>query len=116
MLAAKNKLHNLTALIDRNNIQIDGFTEDIMPLEPLDEKYRSFGWHVIEIDGHNFEQILNALDKATQTKGMPTFIAARTVKGKGVSFMADKIEWHGVAPTKEEGDKAIQELELALKS
>lgn len=116
MSAPKFKLDNLTVILDANRGQIDGYVPQVMNIEPIVDKFKSFNWNVLEIDGHNFEQILNALDQATQTKGIPTFIAARTVKGKGVSFMADKIEWHGVAPTKEEGDKAIQELEMALKS
>lgn len=110
MLAAKNKLHNLTALIDRNNIQIDGFTEDIMPLEPLDEKYRSFGWHVLEIDGHNFTQIIDAFAEAKSIFEKPTVIISHNTPGKGVSFMENKFEWHGKPPNKEEAETALKEL------
>jgi transketolase len=110
MLAAKNKLHNLTALIDRNNIQIDGFTEDIMPLEPLDEKYRAFGWHVLEIDGHNFEQIIAAFGEAARIFEKPTVIISHNTPGKGVSFMENKFEWHGKPPNKEEAKLALNEL------
>ena len=110
MLAGKYKLHNLTALIDRNNIQIDGFTEDIMPLEPLDDKYRSFGWHVIEIDGHNVQQIIDAFDQAKLILEKPTMIIAHNTPGKGVSFMENKFEWHGKPPKKEEADLALKEL------
>ncbi len=98
MLAAKYKLHNLTALMDRNNIQIDGFTEDIMPLDSLKSKYEAFGWHVIEIDGHNFEQIIAAFGEAKAIFEKPTLILAHTIPGKGVSFMENKFEWHGSPP------------------
>lgn len=110
MLAGKNKLHNLIAIIDRNNIQIDGFTEDVMPLEPLADKWRAFNWHVIEIDGHNFEEIVNAVDQAKAIFEKPTIIIAHTIPGKGVSFTEKKFEWHGKPPTKEEGQKALEEL------
>lgn len=110
MFAGKNKLHNLTALIDRNNIQIDGFTEDVMPLEPLKDKYETFGWQVLEIDGHNFEQIIDAFNKAKEIINKPTVIIAKTIPGKGVSFMENKPEWHGKSPNKEEAEKAINEL------
>ncbi len=113
MLASKNKLHNLTALIDRNNIQIDGFTEDIMPLEPLDEKYRSFGWHVLEIDGHNFEQIIGAFDEASRIFEKPTVIISHNTPGKGVSFMENKYEWHGKSPNSEEAKLALDELKIS---
>lgn len=110
MIANKYKLDNLVALIDRNHIQIDGTTEDIMPIEPLGDKYRSFGWEVIEIDGHDFNQIIDAFKKAEEIKNKPTVIIANTVPGKGVSFMENKYEWHGKVPTKEEGEKALNEL------
>ncbi|MFA5932879.1 MAG: transketolase [Microgenomates group bacterium] len=110
MFAAKYKLDNLVALIDRNHIQIDGITEDIMPIDPLTEKYKSFGWEVIEIDGHDFNQIIDAFEKAKTIKNKPTVIIAKTIPGKGVSFMEGKFEWHGKAPTKEEGEKALHEL------
>jgi len=110
MLAGKNKLHNLTALIDRNNIQIDGFTEDIMPLENLRAKYEAFNWHVLEIDGHNFEQIIAAFGEAKAIFEKPTVIIAHTIPGKGVDFMENKFEWHGKPPNKEEAKLALQEL------
>lgn len=98
MLAGKHKLHNLTALIDRNNIQIDGFTEDIMPLENLKAKYEAFNWHVLEIDGHNFEQIIDAFSEAKAIFEKPTVIIAHTIPGKGVDFMENRFEWHGTPP------------------
>ena len=110
MFAGKHKLGNLTALIDRNNIQIDGFTEDVMPLEPLKEKYESFGWHVLEINGHNFEQIVDAVSEAKVIHEKPTVIIAHTIPGKGVSFMENDYLWHGKPPTKEEAAKALKEL------
>jgi transketolase len=110
MFAGKNKLDNLVAVIDRNNIQIDGFTEDIMPLEPLADKYRAFNWHVIEIDGHNFQQIHDAFDMAKTIHGMPTLILAHTTPGKGVDFMENKFEWHGKPPKPEEADEALKQL------
>jgi len=110
LFAGKNKLSNLTAFVDRNNIQIDGFTEDVMPLEPLAEKYEAFNWNTLHIDGHNMEEIINAVDRARATYDKPTMIIAHTVPGKGVSFMENKPEWHGRAPNKEEAKKALEEL------
>lgn len=110
LFAAKNKLHNLTAIIDRNNIQIDGFTEDIMPLEPLKQKYESFGWHVLEVDGHNIELVIAALNEAHSIFEKPTVIIAHTIPGKDVSFMEFDYEWHGKPPNKEEAQKALEEL------
>ena len=110
MLAGKNKLHNLTALIDRNNIQIDGFTENIMPLENLRAKYEAFNWHVLEIDGHNIQEIINAFDQAKAIFEKPTVIIAHTIPGKGVDFMENKFEWHGKPPNKEEAKLALDEL------
>lgn len=110
LFAAKNKLDNLTAIIDRNQIQIDGRTEDVMPLESLKEKYEAFHWKVLEIDGHNIEEIIRALKEAKDTHNTPTVIIAHTIPGKGVSFMENKFEWHGKAPSKEEAAKAIKEL------
>ena len=98
MFIGKNRLSNLTALIDRNNIQIDGYTEKIMPLEPLKEKYEAFGWHVLEIDGHNFEEITDAVNMAKAIHEEPTVIIAHTIPGKGVSFMENDYLWHGAAP------------------
>lgn len=116
MFAGKNNLSNLTVIIDRNNIQIDGFTEDVMPLEPLDDKYKAFGWHVLHIDGHNFEEIINAVNHARAVYENPTVIIAHTIPGKGVSFMEGKYEWHGKAPNKDEAKIALKELEEIGKS
>ena len=110
MLAGKEKLHNLVAIVDRNNIQIDGFTEDIMPLEPLAEKWKAFNWHVIEIDGHNIRQFIDATEEAKAIYEKPTVILAHTIPGKGVSFMENKYEWHGKPPNPEEAKKALAEL------
>ncbi|HEY9586039.1 MAG TPA: transketolase [Candidatus Paceibacterota bacterium] len=110
MLAGKEKLNNLVAIIDRNNIQIDGFTEDVMPLEPLADKWRAWNWHVLEVDGHNFEEINNALEEAKSIHNRPTMIIAHTTPGKGVKEFENKYEWHGKPPTKEEGEIALAEL------
>jgi len=110
MLAGKERLYNLIAIIDRNNIQIEGTTEYVMSLEPLDEKFQSFGWYVIEIDGHNFEQIVNAVEEAKAITTKPVVIIARTIPGKGVKEFERKYEWHGKTPTREQGKKAIEEL------
>ncbi len=111
MLAGKYKLDNLVAIMDRNNIQIDGFTEDIMPLNDLSAKYESFNWHVIEIDGHNMQEIIDSFEKAKTLLGKPTLIIANTIPGKGVDFMEGKFEWHGKPPNKEEAQKALDQLE-----
>ena len=120
MFIAKNKLHNLTGVIDRNNIQIDGNTEDIMPLEPLRQKYESFNWNVIEVDGNNIGEFVNAVEEAKSVKDRPTLILANNVPGKGVSFMENRYEWHGnppdslnisgAPPKGEQGKKALEEL------
>ena len=110
MFAGKNNLSNLTMIIDRNNIQIDGFTEDVMPLEPLADKYKAFNWSTIEIDGHNFEEIISAVNKARAIYENPTAIIARTIPGKGVDFMELDPGWHAKAPTKEEAKKALKEI------
>ncbi|MDP3999534.1 MAG: transketolase [bacterium] len=110
MFAGKNRLSNITAILDRNNIQIDGFTENIMPLEPLRDKYESFNWHVIEVNGHNFEQIVSAVNEAKAIYEKPTMIIAHTIPGKGVSFMENDFLWHGKPPTKEEALAAMKEL------
>ncbi len=110
MAGSHYQLDNLTAILDNNNGQIDGYVEDVMPLTPIDAKWRAFNWHVITINGHDMEQILHALDEAKQTKGRPTLIWAKTVKGKGVSFMENNVGWHGKAPSQEEKEKALQEL------
>lgn len=117
LFAGKNKLHNLTAIVDRNNIQIDGMTEDIMPLEPFREKYESFNWHVIEIDGHNLEEIIDACNQAKAIEAKPTCIIAHTIPGKGVGFMEYDYRWHGNPPgTQEiEGDPPKEEqVKVAL--
>ena len=113
MLSAKEKLQNLTVIIDRNNIQIEGFTEDIMPLEPLQQKWESFNWHVQIIDGHNFEEIIEAVGKAQAIFDKPSVIIANTIPGKDVSFMEGNYKWHGKAPSKEEGKRALEELKNA---
>ena len=110
MTAAHYKLDNLCAFLDSNNLQIDGNVTEIMGVEPLDKKWEAFGWNVIKIDGHNFEEILSALEKAKECKDKPTMILAKTVKGKGVSFMENVCGFHGVAPTAEELEKALAEL------
>ncbi|MGI5862353.1 MAG: transketolase [Myxococcales bacterium] len=110
MSAAKYRLDNLVCVLDYNKGQIDGYVKDVMPLEPIADKWRAFNWHVIGIDGHDFGQILDAFDEASRTKGKPTFILANTVKGKPVSFMEERIEWHGAAPNKEQAQKAIEEI------
>lgn len=110
MFAAKYKLYNLTALIDRNNIQVDGFTEDVMPLEPLGKKYQAFGWYVLETGGHNFEEIINAFEKAKEILDKPVVIIAKTTPGKGVDFIENKPQWHGKAPNREEAQKALDQL------
>ncbi len=110
MLAGKEKLHNLIAIIDRNNIQIDGFTEDIMPLEPLSNKFKSFNWHVIEITGHNFDQIAGAVEEAKAVFDRPAVIIANNIPGKGVPAFERKFEWHGKPPAPKEGEEAIKHL------
>jgi len=108
--AAKYGVDNLCGITDCNGFQLDGSLEEIMPMEPLAEKWRAFGWKVLEIDGHSFPEILEAFEEAEATKGKPTMILARTVKGKGVSFMEHNNEFHGRAPTPEELEKALAEL------
>ena len=111
MAAAHYKCDNLCAVLDYNGFQIDGKVKDIMNLEPLVAKWQAFGWHTIEIDGHNMKEILAAYDQANDTKGKPAIIIAHTIKGKGVSFMENVVDFHGRAPTKEETEKALKELE-----
>ena len=110
MAAAHYKLGNLTAFVDRNGIQNDRFTSEVMGLEPLAGKWRAFGWKALEIDGHDIDQVLNAIDKARKTRGRPTVIIAHTVKGKGVSFMENNPDFHGRPPNKEEYERAMKEL------
>ncbi len=110
MAAAHYKLDNITAILDFNGLQIDGKNEDVMGTSPVDEKWRSFGWNVITIDGHNFEEIINAFNQAEETNGKPTMVIAKTIKGKGVSFMENEASWHGTAPTDEDKEIALKEL------
>jgi len=112
MSAAHYKLDNLCAILDYNNLQIDGKVEDIMAIEPIKDKWEAFGWHTIQINGHSFEEIVEAFGEAISVKYKPTIIIAKTIKGKGVSFMENRCEWHGKAPTKKECDEAIKELEI----
>lgn len=113
MAAAHYKLDNLCAMIDFNGLQIDGDIHQVMNPTPLDEKFAAFGWHVICIDGHNLEEIRKAYQEAKEIKGQPTVIVAKTIKGKGVSFMENQASWHGVAPSEEEAAQAIKEIEEA---
>jgi len=110
MSAAFYKVDNLVAIVDRNKLQLDGPTEQIMSLEPLSDKWKAFGWHVIEINGHDFKEILGAFDQAKEIRGKPTVIIAHTIKGKGVSFMEGAVGFHGKAPNKEQYDQAMKEL------
>lgn len=110
MFAAKYNLHTLTAIIDRNNIQIDGPTEEVMPLEDYKAKWEAFGWHVLEIDGHNMEAIIDACDMAKAIVERPTMIIAHTVPGKGVDFMEYDYHWHGLPPNKAQAIDALHQL------
>ena len=110
MLGGKEKLHNLVAVIDRNNIQIDGYTEVVMPLEALADKWRAWNWHVIEVDGHNMEEIADAFEAAKSIFGKPTVVIAHTIAGKGVKEFERDYRWHGKPPNKEEADMALKEL------
>jgi transketolase len=110
LLAPREKLDNLIVIVDRNYIQIDGNTEDILPLDPMDKKWEAFNWHVQSIDGHNIEDIINAIDVAKKTVNKPSIIIAKTIPGKGVSFIESDYTWHGKAPNFEESEKALIEL------
>ena len=110
MAANKYKLDNLCVIVDNNNLQIDGTIEEVMSSYPIDQKFQSFGFHIIQIDGHNIEQIKEGFAKAKNIKGKPTCIIAKTIKGKGVSFMENKAEWHGKAPKQEEYEQAIKDF------
>lgn len=110
MFAGKHKLNNLTQVIDRNNIQIDGFTENVMPLEPLKDKYLAFGWEVLEVDGNNIKAFIDTVREARAIFEKPVCIIAHTIPGLGVSFMEKDFTWHGKPPNKEEADKALAEL------
>lgn len=111
MTASHYQLDNLCAIVDNNNLQIDGKVTEVMNVHPIDEKFKSFGFHVINIDGNNIDEILNAFAEARTIKGKPTAIIAKTIKGKGISFMENQVGWHGKAPSKEEYETAIQELQ-----
>lgn len=110
MFASFRKLDNITAFVDRNGIQNDGFSKDILDISPLDAKWKAFGWHVIVIDGHSMQQIVDAFEESLKTTGKPTVIIAKTTKGKGVSFMENNPGFHGKAPNAEETKKALEEL------
>jgi transketolase len=110
MFGAFHKVDNVVAIVDYNKIQLDGFVKDIMEIAPLADKWRSFGWHTLEIDGHDLKAVKAAFAEAAATKGKPTAIVANTVKGKGVSFMENNPKFHGVAPTAAEVELALQEL------
>ncbi|MBI5405804.1 transketolase [Candidatus Kaiserbacteria bacterium] len=110
MFAGKHKLHNLIAIMDRNNIQIDGMTEDVMPLESLRAKYEAFNWHVLEVNGHNMRQFVEAIDEAKAITEKPIVIIAHTIPGKGVSEIEFDYHWHGKPPTKEEGKRFLKEI------
>lgn len=111
MAAAHYQLDNLTVFLDHNGLQIDGPVQEVMSPEPLTDKWKAFGWHVLAIDGHDIGAILSAISEAKETKGRPTMIVAQTVKGKGVSFMENQVGWHGVAPKPEQVAQALAELE-----
>jgi transketolase len=110
MAAPKWKLDNLTLILDRNHLQNDYCVDDVMPIEPVADKWRAFNWHVETIDGHSMEQVVSALEAAKARRGVPTAIIAETVKGKGVSFMENVADWHGKAPCQAEADKALEEI------
>lgn len=110
LFAGKYRLSNLTVFVDRNNIQINGYTEDVMPLEPLEAKYEAFNWHVLHINGHNMQEIIDAVGHARAVYEKPTVIICHTIPGKGVSFMENQYQWHGKPPTHEQAKQALHEL------
>ncbi len=110
MAAAHYKLSDLTAIVDWNGLQIDGRNDDVMTVAPIKEKFESFGWHALSIDGHDFKQIFDAFDAARAETERPTVIVAKTIKGKGVSFMEDQVGWHGKAPKEDEAKQAVEDL------
>nr|WP_330365540.1 transketolase [Clostridioides difficile] len=114
MTASHYKLDNLIAFVDLNGLQIDGSNEEVMNVNPVDDKFKSFGWNVMVINGHSFEEIGNAVDEAKKVTGKPTVIIAKTVKGKGVSFMENNAAWHGTAPNAEQAEQALKDLEGGL--
>jgi transketolase len=111
MTAAKFKLDNLTCIVDRNVIQIDGSTEDVMPLEPFADKYRAFNWEVFECEGNDIAEFIDVAERAKKVKGKPQVIIAHTVPGKGISYMEGDYTWHGKPPNKEQADEALRELD-----
>ena len=113
MFAGHRKLDNLVVIVDNNNLQIDGTVEEVCSPYPIDKKFEAFNFHVIKINGHDFDEIRSALKEARETKGMPTAIIMNTVKGKGVSFMENQVSWHGSAPNEEQYNIAMEELEKA---
>lgn len=113
MFAASRNLDNFTVIVDNNNLQIDGTIEEVCSPYPIDEKFKAFGFNVINIDGHNFDEIEDAFNKAKSTSGKPTAIIAKTVKGKGISFMENQCGWHGKAPNDEEFEQALKDLEVS---
>ena len=114
MAAPNFKLDNLTAILDYNHLQNDYSVDDIMPIHPAVDKWQAFGWHVLDIDGHDMAQVVQALEEAKSHQGTPTMIVANTVKGKGVSYMENVCEWHGRAPCQEEADQALEELRRCI--
>ena len=110
MFAPFHKIDNLVCIVDYNKIQLDGFVKDILDLSPLAEKWRAFGWHAIELDGHSIPALQSAFAEAAEVKGKPTVLIANTIKGKGVSFMENNPKFHGVAPTEKEMELALQEI------
>lgn len=116
MLAAHKKLDNLVVIVDNNNLQIDGTIEEVMSPYPIEDKFKAFKWNVLTIDGHDYAQIADAIDKAKETKGAPTVIVAKTVKGKGVSFMENNVKFHGSTPTPEQFEQAFKELDAQAAS
>ena len=116
MYASHYKLDNLCIFVDLNGLQIDGSTAEVMNSSPLDKKFEAFGWNTLTIDGHNYDEIKKALRDARGTKGKPTAVIMKTVKGKGVSYMENSVKWHGVAPNEEEYEKAISELDAHIEA
>ena len=115
MTAAHYKLDNVCAIIDYNKLQIDGFCCEVKDMGSYMNKWKDFGWHIIETDGHDMEKLMDAFDEAKKTKGLPSLVLAHTVKGKGISFVENKVGWHGIAPKKEEYERAVAELDEELK-
>lgn len=110
MAAAHFKLNNLTAIVDYNQLQIDGKNEEVMGVDPVGDKFKAFGWNVIEVDGHSIEELIASIDEAKRVDNMPTVLVAKTVKGKGISFMENAVDWHGTAPNADHKQQALREL------